>query len=85
MLGPVIMSQLGQGPEVAKHQALKHLNLTHESRKLAGFAEVRVAEGKGDVQRGRTLAQQRRLRICEARREEWQVWGGKRLILNYEM
>lgn len=40
MLPPVILSQLGKGAENAKFMALKHLKLTHESRKLAGFAEV---------------------------------------------
>jgi hypothetical protein len=44
MLPPVIMSQLGKGVEVAKQQAMKQLTMTHESKKLAGFTEVRCTE-----------------------------------------
>ena len=40
MLPPVILSLLGKTAEHAWHYAIKHLQLTHESKKLAGFAEV---------------------------------------------
>ena len=40
MLPPVILSQMGKGADHASHYAIKHLQLTHESKKLAGFAEV---------------------------------------------
>ncbi len=40
MLPPVILSQLGQGAATARAKMMEHLTLTHESRKLAGFAEV---------------------------------------------
>ena len=46
------LSQLGKGAEHARHHALKHLQLTHESRKLAGFAEVglmRAANGRDSL------------------------------------
>ncbi|KXZ49126.1 hypothetical protein GPECTOR_23g55 [Gonium pectorale] len=38
MLPPVILAKL-DGPAAAKERALKHLGNTHESRKLAGYAE----------------------------------------------
>jgi hypothetical protein len=54
MLPPVILSQLGKGAENARRMALRHLKHTHESSKLAGFAEVRkFGKGKANQSRGR--------------------------------
>jgi hypothetical protein len=39
MLPPVILSRL-DGPGAATQRALQHLTTTHESRKLAGYAQV---------------------------------------------
>lgn len=41
MLPPVILASLGDGVAGAKQRALSHLATTHDSRKLAGYAEVR--------------------------------------------
>jgi hypothetical protein len=46
MLPPVVMTAVARGASLAdtKKAALTHLGLTHESRKLWGYAEVRVCE-----------------------------------------
>ncbi len=46
MLPPVVMAEVARGASLAdtKKAALTHLGLTHESRKLWGYAEVRVCE-----------------------------------------
>lgn len=40
MLPPVILSQMGKGVEVARQAALRHLSLTHESKKLQEYARI---------------------------------------------
>jgi hypothetical protein len=45
MLPPVILAAAPKGVTEAKKAALTHLTLTHESRKLAGYAEVRGRAG----------------------------------------
>lgn len=40
MLPPVIMGLLEKGRDAARNAALTHLALTHESTKLAGYADV---------------------------------------------
>lgn len=65
MLPPVILSAVfpakgacatdgamvvGAGVAEAKRRALEHLNLTHESKKLQGFAGVRLVGGEGPSQ-----------------------------------
>jgi len=40
MLPPVILSQCGRGVEAARDACIRHLSLTHESRKLASYANL---------------------------------------------
>lgn len=68
MLPAVILANMDDGVAAAKARALKHLSLTHESRKLAGFAEqyaelmYNVASGRQDL-RTATAAAAARLNI----------------------
>ncbi|PNH09558.1 hypothetical protein TSOC_003799 [Tetrabaena socialis] len=47
MLPPVILANLKEGAAAAKARALRHLGTTHESSKLAGYAEVVHARTRG--------------------------------------